>query len=172
MEITLVGFMGSGKTTLAKALSDGLGYTFFDLDKIIEEKENCTIAEIFATKGETYFRKMERYILTDLLTNNKNYVLATGGGTACFFDNMENINKHCISLYLKMSADTLFDRLKDERSHRPLIKNFNDRELKQFIRNTLIEREPYYLKAHYKLKAKDIQTEALLLYLKQEELAK
>jgi shikimate kinase len=171
MKITLIGFMGCGKTTVGEALAKSLGYQFIDLDKIIESVTSSSIAEIFKIEGEEYFRKQEQEALKVALLNNNNCIIATGGGTPCFFDNMETINKNSVSVYLKMSTDGLFDRLKSERSHRPLIKDLKDKELKQFISELLLKREPHYLKAHYKVKAKDIQVGALVDFIKQESLS-
>lgn len=167
MKITLIGFMGCGKTTIAKALAQKLNYGFIDLDKIIETVAGISVTEIFNTKGEEYFRELEREALK-ILSDNGDYVVAVGGGTPCFYNNMEEINKHSVSVYLKMSTDSLFDRLKNEQAQRPLIKNLNEKELKLFIADNLLKREPFYLKAHYKVKAKDMHLEALVDFIKTE----
>src|ERR1035437_10296834 len=147
MNITLIGFMGSGKTTVGKVLAEKMGLDFADLDSVIESSEKSSIADIFKTKGEDYFRELERDALNSLLKKD-NLLIATGGGTPCFFDNLANINKNSISIYLKMSADSLFERLKNEPNHRPLIKDLKDKELRLFISDLLATREPFYLGAH------------------------
>ncbi|MBL7893217.1 MAG: shikimate kinase [Bacteroidia bacterium] len=167
MRITLIGFMGCGKTTVGTVLADRMGYEFLDLDKVIETTANNSISGIFKTHGEEEFRKLEQEALKVALSKN-NCVIATGGGTPCFFDNMEMINKDSVSVYLKMSVDSLFERLETEQGQRPLISNFNDKELKKFISELLLKREPYYNKAHYKVKAKNIQIGALADFIRQE----
>lgn len=167
MRITLIGFMGSGKTTAGESLAAKLGYTFVDLDQAVEAVERKTITTIFEESGEEHFRKTEHEMLKALLEKD-NCVIATGGGTPCFNDNMLLINQKSISVYLKLSADSLFDRLVNEREHRPLIKTLNEKELKQFILDKLLLREPYYLKAHYKVKSKEIQIGALAEFILKE----
>ena len=167
MKITLIGFMGCGKTAVGAALAEKMGYQFLDLDKIIETNANSSVSDIFKTKGEEQFRKLEQEALKVALDKD-NCIIATGGGTPCFFDNIEEINKNSVSVYLKMSTDSLFERLEKEQSHRPLIENMNDKELKKFISELLLKREPHYNKAHYKVKAKNIQIGALADFIKQE----
>ncbi len=169
MRIVLLGFMGCGKTTIGMALAEKLGLEFADLDKFIEAATNTSIVSIFKTRGEEEFRKLEQEALAALL-NKDELLLATGGGTPCFFNNMEIINKNSVSIYLKMSADALFDRLLSERSTRPLIEDLEEKELKKYISDLLIIREPHYNKAHYKIKAKELQAGALADFLKQERL--
>lgn len=159
--------MGSGKTSTGKALAEKMGFEFADLDRVIESETQSTIAELFKDQGEQTFRKLEYDTLNRLLKKDS-LVLSTGGGTACFFNAMETINKNSVSVYLKMSADSLFNRLVNERSKRPLIKDLGEKELRHFISELLFIREPYYNKAHYKVKAKEIQIGALVDFLRQE----
>jgi shikimate kinase len=166
MRIVLLGFMGCGKTSTGQLLADKMGYEFADLDHEIESASKATIEELFRDKGEKAFRKMEYEALCQLL-KKEDTVLSLGGGAPCFFNSMELINTSSVSVYLKMSADSLFSRLLNERKHRPLIKDLSEKELKDFISEMLYIREPFYNRAHYKIKAKEIQVGALVDFLMQ-----
>ncbi len=146
MRIYLIGYMGSGKTTTGKKLADSLGYRFIDLDKMIENKFHITIPTLFEKYDENAFRIVEKKILTDTFKID-NVVISTGGGTPCFYDNMEMINSNGISIYLKMDTRSLTDRLLKAKRKRPLIKGKNSEELYAFIKSQLEWREPFYLKA-------------------------
>jgi shikimate kinase len=148
MNIFLIGFMGSGKSSLGKKLAERLGYGFADMDEIIEQKEGMPVMEIFRKKGEEQFRKLERKTLEKLVCK-ENMVISTGGGVPCRPGNMELINQHGISVYLEMSPADLFERLKTRREKRPLIRDLSDAELREFINSTLAEREKYYRKATF-----------------------
>lgn len=154
--IFLVGFMGAGKSHEGRLLSQQLGLPFVDLDKWIEDNEGETIVSIFNTKGEEYFRLREREALSkvyDMLVDPSKHniefagfkgIVATGGGLPCFFDNMNWMNQHGVTIWLNMSVEILFDRLKKDKSKRPLLANKNDVELKEFIAMKLEERSSYY----------------------------
>jgi len=146
--VYLLGFMGSGKTTIGKTLANVLNYSFIDLDLLIESKLQKTISEIFAEFGEMKFREMEKAALESTFSL-ENVVVATGGGTPCFFDNLAKINENGISVYLKMNLEILLGRLKSKIEKRPLLKNRNSNELRTYIENTLSEREIFYQKAHF-----------------------
>lgn len=148
--IFLIGFMGSGKTHWGKVLAEKLGVPFLDLDLFIEENEGKSIAEIFAESGENGFRVLERENLLRLAALPPT-VVATGGGTPCFFNNMGWMKKHGSTIYLKTPPEILFERLKNEREQRPLLKNLSEAELKDFIQNRLKEREPFYRQADFVL---------------------
>ena len=123
MKIILLGYMGSGKTTIGTQLAKKLYQDFTDLDEYIEKKENKTITEIFKEKGEIYFRKIEHTYLKKFINENDTYVLSLGGGTPCYANNMNIISKETDlhSIYLKASVGTLYDRLKNNSSKRPLL---------------------------------------------------
>jgi len=144
--IFLIGFMGSGKSTIGKKLAAKLSCDFIDMDAYIEQKEGKTIAEIFKTKGENYFRSLEQNVLKSLCIM-ENVVISTGGGTPCFFDNMEVMNQSGYSVYLKLEAEKIIGRLKNGTGKRPLISNLTALELEQEIRERLKIREPFYNKA-------------------------
>ncbi len=143
MIVFLIGFMGSGKTTVGKKLAKKLGYTFIDLDKEIEKQQKNTIAKIFESKGEDYFRKLEHQFLTDF-NLKKNTVVSCGGGTPCFYNNMEMMNNIGYTVYIQMTTEALFSRLKQAKTTRPLLLNMNDETLMHYINDKLNERESVY----------------------------
>lgn len=146
MRIYLVGYMASGKTYTGPRLAEALGYGFVDLDEMFEAQYRISIQRFFHKYGEEAFRPLERKMLHSTFQLN-NHVISTGGGTACFFDNMEQMNQQGLTVYLKQSAEALFQRLKLSRKPRPLIKDAGDEELRKQIENHLNERIPYYEKA-------------------------
>jgi len=148
--ITLLGYMGSGKSTYGKLLAREMKYRFIDLDDYIVEKTNMSISEIFKNKGEKWFRDFETESLNDILKNNK-LILSLGGGTPIYNDNMYIINSKSESIYLNASVITLYNYLKNERINRPIIKELSDEELKKFISIHLIKRTPFYNLAKYKV---------------------
>lgn len=138
--------MGSGKTFAGKQLASLLHYSFIDMDSHIEATCGTTISNIFSEKGEQYFRNLEKETLQELLPL-ENVVISTGGGVPCFFDNMEIMNAHGITLYLKTPLILLFDRLKKEKANRPILANSSDEDLKLLILKKLAEREIFYNQA-------------------------
>lgn len=146
--IFLIGFMGSGKTHWGKVLAERLGCAFLDLDAYIENNEGKTIPEIFADSGEDGFRILERENLHRLAALPP-AVVATGGGTPCFFNNMRWMKRHGVTIYLKTSPEILFERLKNERAQRPLLKDLDDEALRAFIRERLETREHFYRYADF-----------------------
>lgn len=146
--IILIGYMGAGKTTLGKALARQLNVDFCDLDWFIEERYHRTIQQIFDEKGEAGFREIERNMLHEV-AEFENIIISCGGGTPCFFDNIEFMNSKAKTVYLKASPETLFQHLKMGKNERPLLKNKSDEELIQFITSSLAQREPFYSKANY-----------------------
>ncbi len=138
--------MGSGKSTFGKKLSDKLGYTLMDIDVVMEVLEKKTVTEIFKEKGEEYFRRLEADILHSSVLH-KNAVISCGGGTPCYFDNMDWMNDRGLTVYLNMPPEILYGRLKERKAKRPLIANMTDLELKDYIFQKLSERESFYLKS-------------------------
>ncbi|MEJ6735969.1 MAG: shikimate kinase [Flavobacteriales bacterium] len=164
-KIILIGFMGSGKTTLAKKLAKKLNRSFYDLDQEIEAKEHLIIPQIFEEKGEEYFRTIESEALKIILAKEEPFILSVGGGTPCFYDNMELINTSGVSIYLKYNAGILASRLINAKVKRPLIKGLNEIELKEFITNKLSERETFYKECNFTLVGNNLKVEDLLLLL-------
>lgn len=146
MKIFLVGFMGCGKTSLGKRLARKIDYGFIDIDAYVEEIAKKTIDDIISEDGEDEFRRIERAALLSVKERD-NVVISTGGGTPCYFDNMEQINKMGTSVYLKMSYLSLAKRLDDSDNKRPLLKNYSGRELVDKVKEMLSEREKYYSQA-------------------------
>lgn len=130
--IFLIGFMGSGKTTLGKALAQKLGVDFIDLDLYIETRYHKTVREIFAESGEERFRQIEKSLLHEV-ADFENVIIAAGGGTPCFFDNIDYMNGHGTCVYLKASVEELCKRLAGGRESRPLLRGKSDEELRLFI---------------------------------------
>lgn len=150
----LVGFMGCGKTFWSKRLSTLTGIHAYDLDELIEVQHEDTIANLFFHHGESGFRTMERAALlqTTLL---QPAIIATGGGAACFFDNMDWMNDNGRTIYLKTPASLLADRLKHEIRFRPLLQSVNEHQLEAHIQELLSRRESYYEKATIVLEQTD-----------------
>jgi shikimate kinase len=147
MLITLIGMPASGKSTLGKSLAKKLNYQFLDLDNLIVKLQGKTISEIFAEKGEAYFRQAEREALQVAL-NQVDTVIATGGGAPCFFDNIELINQKSLSIYLKTDLPILTQRIQqDRRNLRPLYQSESEADLLQKLKNTWDTRHPFYEKA-------------------------
>lgn len=152
MKIVLLGYMGSGKSVVGKILSKEMKISFIDLDNYIEKKENKTIKEIFKTKGEIYFRKIEKKYLKEVMFLDIKAVISLGGGTPCFGNNMEVILKNGVSFYLKASAKTLAERLRAETVRRPLLSTIRI-NIAEYIAKHLFERSVFYEKANYTIDA-------------------
>lgn len=147
MKIVLVGYMASGKSAVGVALSNKLNLSFIDLDDYIEEKEQKPIPRIFEEKGEIYFRKVEADCLKELLLDTENFILSLGGGTPCYGNNMELVIEHSESFYLRTSIPTIYNRLLNEKSKRPLIAEIPNEKLQEFIGKHLFERRFFYEQA-------------------------
>ena len=148
--IILIGYMGAGKTTIGKALSKELGIIFYDLDWYIESRMRKTVSEIFAERGEEGFRKIEYNMLHEV-AEFEDVIISCGGGTPCFFDNMDYLNQQGQVVYLKADPEVLYKHLMMAKVERPLIKGKSHDELLAFIREQLEKREPFYSKARYTL---------------------
>ena len=146
MRIYLVGYMGCGKSTIGRKLADLLSLNFIDLDKYIEERYFKTIPIIFEEEGENGFRDKERHTLTEV-SQFEDVVVGTGGGTPCFFDNMEVMNQSGITIYISPDIDTLANRILKSKTERPLISGKSREELLTFIDDALKKRSPFYEKA-------------------------
>lgn len=154
--IFLIGYMGAGKTTLGRALAAAIGVEFIDLDCYIEERFRKTVSQIFAEKGEEEFRSIERRMLHEV-GEFENVIISTGGGTPCFFDNVEYMNAQGTTVFLDVPLERLFIRLSIARSKRPLIKDKNDDELRTFIGEQLQKRLPHYSKALHTFRADKLE---------------
>ena len=157
--------MGSGKSTTGKQLAKRLGYTFIDTDHLIVERLGMSVNEIFERLGEKSFRENETRLLNELILKN-NLVVSTGGGLPCHGDNMDLMNIHGQSVYLKVSTSALYDRLSSRKGKRPLIKNLSDAELMAFIESKLSAREEYYNRARHVVRGLDANVEDLVKLVK------
>jgi shikimate kinase len=140
--IFLTGYMGSGKTTLGRKLAARLNYEFIDLDHVLEERSGMSIANYFASFGETAFRLAESEVLKQT-AYPENAIVSTGGGLPCFFDNMQWMNAHGQTIYIQLSAKTLAGRLEHGKAERPLLRDKHGDELVSFISEKLAERENF-----------------------------
>lgn len=166
MKVFLIGMMGSGKSFWKKSLSEKLKTGGYDLDQVITSVEEQSIPEIFESEGETYFRKTESKLLR-WFGEKKSFVLATGGGTPCFHQNMEWMNQQGLTIWLNESIEVLVERLSTEMDHRPLLNHLDSSHLTQFLKNQLEERLPFYSQSKIILTSKDIQLKSLLQKIKQ-----
>lgn len=177
MNIILLGYMSSGKTTVGKALARQLSARFIDLDEQISSNYQMSIPDMFQQKGELFFRKAERDTLNKILmsSNLEPFVLSLGGGTPCYYNNIDVIQQasNITSIYLKVNIAELLNRLWKEKENRPLIAHYQDKEgLEEFIRKHLFERQFYYLKSNYTLDVSNLnptETIASILQILQQK---
>lgn len=165
MNIILIGYMGSGKSLIGKQLAQKLNVNYIDLDDYIQNKEKASITEIFQNKGEIYFRKIEHQHLKELLSNSTNAVIALGGGTPCYGNNIEIIKtaENAVSVYLKTAIPTLVNRLFKEKNNRPLISHISDTNaLTEFVGKHLFERSPYYQQSNLAINTDDKTSELIV----------
>ncbi len=155
--IILIGYMGAGKTTVGKQLAADLGLMFYDLDWYITSRMRRTVAQIFEDSGEEGFRKIEHNMLHEV-AEFEDIVLSCGGGTPCFFDNMDYLNKQGETIYLKADLDVLYTHLKMGKGVRPLLLNKTPDEVRAFMAEQLVGREPYYKKAKHVLDVNVLDT--------------
>lgn len=146
MKITIIGYMAAGKSTIGEILAKKYNLPFIDLDQAIEKHTGYTITETIFNKGELYFRKLERQILEEVIQSEK-FVLSTGGGTPCYYDNMELINRNSISIFLQNTVQNLYERLENSKAGRPLIAHLDGDALKEYVGKHLFERNVFYEKA-------------------------
>lgn len=149
--IFLIGFMGSGKSSIGERLAQRMGWQFVDTDRLIEATHHTTIAQIFAQQGESAFRAIEREVLAQLLPQ-RHIVVATGGGMACKQENIDKMNAAGTTVYLQASAENLAIWLKSERQNRPLIAQQSEEQLYQYIVQTLSQREKFYQQATFTIR--------------------
>lgn len=159
-KIMLVGYMGSGKSTVGKLLSEKTEIPFFDLDEVIEKNEKKTISELFSEVGEIRFRKIEHETLNSFMTSHDHYILSLGGGTPCYANNHLQLQKEDVtSVYLKGSIKELVNRLMPQKKLRPLIAHQSNEELHEFIAKHLFDRSYFYLKSKHIVSVDDKKPE-------------
>jgi len=153
--------MGSGKSTLGKKLATLLRLRFVDLDNCIEKKENTRISSIFETQGETVFRQKETECLREVVASEQPLVIALGGGTICFNDNLAYIKQHGLLVYLELPVEVLAGRVQNSKKERPLLKNLSGDDLLQAIREKLEQRQPFYTQAQLTVTGTNITPQIL-----------
>ena len=154
----LVGYMGAGKTTIGRLLAKKMQLSFIDLDHFIEARYRMKVADIFVTKGEEYFRQIEREMLIEV-ASFENVIVSTGGGVPCFFDNAKLMKKAGVSIYLKASPEALFSRLRFAKNQRPILRGKTDAELLEFIRKNLDFRSTYYEQSTLVFNAEELDSQ-------------
>jgi len=169
--IFLTGFMGAGKTTIGKELASQLKLAFVDLDLFIENRYHKTIPQIFAEKGEETFREMEQKALREV-AEFENVVIATGGGTPCFYQNMLFMNENGTTVYLKVATAELIRRIALHQFTRPVLKDRSDSELNSFVEEMIARRSPFYEQAHIIFETDASEISTICVRLKQEILTK
>lgn len=166
MRIYLLGFMGTGKSSQGKKLASKLGYKFLDTDQMIKKACGASINEIFRDKGESWFRDMEADVLRATVMY-PNAVIACGGGTPCYFNNMQWMMARGITIYMQQPVDRLFGRLKSRKAKRPLIAHLDDAALKVYIIEKLSQRNYFYQKAHLTVDLSENGVKDILTMLEQ-----
>lgn len=168
MKLFLIGYMGAGKTTLGKPLAQRLQLPFIDMDAVLEEKEQKSITRLFEELGEAGFREKERDTLQKH-TFPENFVMATGGGAPCFFDNMDWMNREGTTMYLRARPEEIARRLEHEREQRPLLRQIKKEELAEVIGQRIIIREKFYMQAQLVVENNNLTVEQLLKVLKENQ---
>jgi len=164
LRIYLIGYMGAGKSTAAKKLASRLRYDFIDLDQEFEKEFNIDIPLFFIKFGETEFRKREKEILQNI-SKSDSIIVATGGGTPCFHNNMDFMNANGTTIYLKLHPHSLYLRLTDSKTIRPLLADIAKDKQEEFIERHLKEREDYYLKSKLIIKGEGISINKMIALL-------
>lgn len=162
MRIYLIGFMGCGKSHWGKALSEKLRIPFFDLDEQIVAHQGKPIVQLFAEHGEEYFRMVEKEVLYLISESHETFVMATGGGTPCFFNNIDYLKRMGTAVWLHCSPDCLHSRLLREREHRPLIRSLTDEQLRSFIARKYSDRRIFYRQAQVALQEEGLELDTLI----------
>lgn len=164
MIIYLIGYMGSGKTTIGKNVAEKLNWKFVDMDEIIEKKYEMPVSEIFRFFGENEFRGTEQEVLQELSKSTENCIISTGGGSPCFFDNIEVMKNTGKTVYLNFTAEELSERLyATNLKKRPILANLQRSDLLDFINENLKRRELFYNQAQIEIKGKDEEIEDKLV---------
>jgi len=166
LKIVLVGLPGSGKSTFGKQLATALGFSYFDLDHLIEDRFQKKIPDIFSQYGEMKFRDLETEMLQDFLNREKSYVLASGGGCPCFNDNMDLINEKAFSVYLDVPIEDISTRLSlSKADNRPMFSGLDQGGITSKLKSLLVERDYFYSQSKIKLSGEDFSAELLVMEL-------
>ena len=165
--IYLVGYMGAGKTTVARRLASHLGWEVVDTDAMFEEKYRISVDDFFHKYDEPLYRKLESQVLKET-ESLENVVISTGGGTACYFDNMDWMNQHGLTVFLRISEKAVVDRLLHAKRKRPLAEGKTEAELTEFVNQHYTARLPFYEQAKITVKAEDFDLENLIKQIENE----
>ncbi len=163
MKVFLIGMPGSGKTTIGKNLADMLGLKFHDLDKIIINNSGMEIKEIFSEYGEDHFRKIERNLLTETIESSEDFIMATGGGTPCYYETMDLLKKEGTVVYLDVPINELKNRLQKHPTHRPILADKEN--MSQDLSALLAKRDSIFKQADIVLKGRNIDVQQLYIKL-------
>lgn len=155
MKIYLLGFMGAGKSYWGKQLADHWQLPYYDLDEVIVEAEEMAIADIFAIKGEDYFREKESLLLREL-SKQDNFLISCGGGTPCFQENMDFMNEHGTTIWINPSVEAMVERLQRKKYKRPLIADLEGEDLVGFVEKKMAERLPFYQQSRHIISSDNI----------------
>lgn len=155
VKVFLIGYMGVGKSTIAKKLASRLGLSVLDLDQLIEQEAQLSVPELFATTGEVYFRELEHRLLNQTIQTSPGFVLATGGGTPCFYDNINQMNEAGCTIWLQLPPAKILSRISKNLQSRPLLAAVSERERLKFIKKALEDRTPFYSQAHIHFQAEN-----------------
>ena len=164
MKIYLIGYMSSGKSTLGRTLANRLQHKFIDIDEAFETKYKISINDFFVKFGEEKFRELEHQLLLSF-ANLEDTIISTGGGTPCYYNNIDIINKNGISIYLKLHPKSIISRLKASKKQRPLIKDMDNQTFEDYIEKHLISREIFYNKAQYIIKSENLTINELMKFV-------
>ena len=162
MRIFIIGYMGAGKSTVGKRLANKLGINFIDLDDAFEAKYRYSIPRFFDHFGEEKFRDLEHECLKDIIRDNERAVISTGGGTACYMDNMSLMQESGTTIYLKMHPKSLAHRLNRARRLRPVVRDVQNNDMQEFVEEQLDEREVYYNQADITIKGESLDIDELV----------
>lgn len=162
MRIFLIGFMGAGKTHWGRLLSEKLGIRFFDLDEQVAEHAGKTIPDIFAAEGEEYFRLLEKEVLYIITESHDSFIMACGGGSPCYFNNIDYMNEAGTTVWINTPLSILFERLVKEKDKRPLIRQLSEEQLQAFIGKKFADRKIYYEQAEITVEEEPLELDALI----------
>ena len=168
MRVFIIGYMGAGKSTVGKRLANNLDIPFVDLDDAFEARFRYSIPRFFDHFGEKRFREFEHQCLKEIIVEHAEAVISTGGGTACFKNNISLMNKEGITVYIKMHPKSLALRLNQARRLRPVVRDIKNSDMQKFIEEQLAEREPYYEQATTIIKGESLDLADLISKLKTE----